>query len=732
MFNITTKTFQYGKHTVTLETGMMARQADGAVLVTMGETTVLVTVVYEKLKENAQPKDFFPLTVNYQEKAYSSGKIPGGFIKRESKPSEKETLTSRLIDRPIRPLFPKSFVQEVQIIATVLSFDPEVDGDIPALLGASAALAISGLPVTATLGAAKVGYKNNEFMLNPSNDELETSELDLVVAGTKNAALMIESEASELPEQVMLDAVFYGHEQLQTAIKAIEEFASEVGAPKLNWMPPAENAELKQALENGFLSKVTEAYSIKAKSERQEALSKLRQEIAAQLLVSDANPNGFSDFDVKAATDKLEKKVVRGQVIETKTRIDGRNLTTVRNIVPKVSVLARTHGSALFTRGETQALAVCTLGTERDAQIVDNIDGEYRENFMLHYNFPPFSVGEIGFLGAPKRRELGHGKLAKRAIVPVIPSLDKFPYVIRVVSEVLESNGSSSMATVCGTSLALMDAGVPIKAPVAGIAMGLIKEGEDFAVLSDILGDEDHLGDMDFKVAGTANGVTALQMDIKIEGIDKNIMEVALNQAKEGRIHILNVMSEVINEPRTGISNNAPKIFTMKIDPDKIKDVIGKGGAVIKDIVERTGASIDIEDDGTIKIATVGEESGRKVKEEIELITADAEIGKIYNGKVVKIVDFGAFVNFLPGKDGLVHISQLANGHVTKVDDFLSEGQEIKVKVLDIDRQGRVKLSVKEAVADAVLEAGEPTPVTEEATNDDNSQPSAEENVSNQ
>lgn len=701
MFNITTKTFEFGKNTVTLETGQMARQADGAVLISAGETSVLVTVVYEKPSEKSEPKDFFPLTVNYREPYYAGGKIPGGFIKRESKPSERETLTSRLIDRPIRPLFPKGFSQEVQIIATVLSVDKNADSDLLAMLGASAALAISGLPVSSVLGAAKVGYINDEFVLNPSSEELENSKLDLFVAGTKSAALMIESEAYELPEQVMLDAVFYGHEQMQTAITAIEEFASEAGKPKLEWAAPVVNQDLKGKLEESFAEKVKEAYNIKAKADRQAAVSKLKEEAVNMFAASEdegSESTGFDANDVKSAFEKLEKQTVRSQVLTTKTRIDGRNLTTVRDIVPRTSVLNKTHGSALFTRGETQALAVCTLGTERDAQIVENLEGEYRENFMLHYNFPPFSVGECGFLGAPKRREIGHGKLAKKAIVPVIPNLDKFPYVIRVVSEVLESNGSSSMATVCGTSMALMDAGVPIKAPVAGIAMGLVKEGEDFAVLSDILGDEDHLGDMDFKVAGTESGVTALQMDIKIEGIDKHIMEVALNQAKEGRMHILNVMSQEISESRTELSEHAPTIVTMKIHADKIKDVIGKGGATIKGLVEKTGASVDIDDDGTIRISSVGREGGEAAKKEIEGIVAEAEIGKIYDGKVVKIVDFGAFVNFLPGKDGLVHISQLAEGRVENVHDYLTEGQDVKVKVLDVDRQGRIKLSIKDTV----------------------------------
>ncbi len=697
MFNIIKKTFQYGNQQVTLETGLMARQADGAVVVTMGDTVVLTTVVYAKPKgEEIEYKDMLPLTVNYQEKTFAAGKIPGGFFKREGKPSEKETLTSRLIDRPIRPLFPEGFCQDVQIIATVISLDPNVDGEIPALLGASAALAISGLPV-AVLAAAKVGYRNGEFLLNPSNKELETSQLDLIVAGTEKAALMVESEADQLPEQVMLDAVFFGHEQMQTAIKAISEFASEAGKPKFNWVPAKRNTELKAAIEAAFSDKIKSAYQVKAKAERQGLLSKIRQEAVSQF-VSSENAE-VNEAVVKSEIENLESFIVRDQILTNKLRIDGRDLTTVRQIVPKVSILPKTHGSALFTRGETQALAVCTLGTERDAQIIDSIDGEYRETFMLHYNFPPFSVGEVGFVGTPKRREIGHGKLAKRAIVPVLPGIENFPYVVRVVSEVLESNGSSSMATVCGTSLALMDAGVPIKAPVAGIAMGLVKEDDKFAVLSDILGDEDHLGDMDFKVAGTANGVTALQMDIKIEGIDRNIMDVALKQAKEGRLHILGIMETVLPAHRGDVSRNAPRIIMMQVKSDKIKDIIGKGGATIRGIVERTGVNIDIDDDGNVKIASVDEQAGLDAKKEIEMIIADAEIGKIYDGKVVKIVDFGAFVNFLPGKDGLVHISQLSEGRVEKVEDFLKEGQAVRVKVLDVDRQGRIKLSIKEAEA---------------------------------
>jgi len=693
VFNIIKKTFQYGNQQVTLETGLMARQADGAVVVTMGETVVLVTVVYG---EEVEYKGMLPYTVEYREKTSAAGKIPGGYFKREGKLSEKETLTSRLIDRPSRPLFPEGFSRDIQLIASVISLDSNVDGEIPALLGASAALAISGLPV-AVFAGAKVGYRNGEFLLNPSNKEIETSQLDLIVAGTKKAVLMVESEADQLPEQVMLDAVFFGHEQMQVAIDAITEFAAEAGKPKLNWVPANSNIELKASIEAAFGDKIKSAYQVKAKTERQDILSNIRKEAVSQFVNSDNAE--IKETVVKTEIENLESFIVRDQILTNKVRIDGRDLTTVRQIVPKVGVLPKTHGSALFTRGETQALVVCTLGTERDAQIIDSLDGEYRETFMLHYNFPPFSVGEIGFVGSPKRREIGHGKLAKRAIVPVLPGIENFPYVLRVVSDILESNGSSSMATVCGTSMALMDAGVPIKAPVAGIAMGLVKEDDKFAVLSDILGDEDHLGDMDFKVAGTATGVTALQMDIKIEGIDRNIMDVALKQAREGRLHILGTMEAVLSSHRGDVSSNAPRILMMQVKSDKIKDIIGKGGATIRGIVERTGVNIDIDDDGNVKIASVSEQAGLDAKREIEMIIADAEIGKIYDGKVVKIVDFGAFVNFLPGKDGLVHISQLSEARVDKVEDILKEGQAVRVKVLDVDRQGRIKLSIKEAEA---------------------------------
>jgi polyribonucleotide nucleotidyltransferase len=702
-----TKTFQYGKHTVELQTGKMARQSDAAVYIKMGQTIVLVTLVYEKPKEQAARKDFFPLTVHYQEKTYSAGKILGGFNKREGKPSEREVITSRLIDRPIRPLFPPAFHLEIQVIATLVSLDPEVDSDIVALLGASAALAISGLPTLGTLGAARVGYQDAAFTLNPSIKEAAASRLNLVVVGTRNGALMVESEADQLPESVMLDAVFYGQSQMQVAIDAIDDFARSVGAPLVAWKPPVANAVLAQRLSADFKEVFVAAYQETSKVKRNELLSAVRQKVKAAYLTVDVSPSqdigvdtvGFSEAQVNLAMENLESQIVRTRILEYKPRIDGRDLKTVRPIVVEPSILPRAHGSALFTRGETQALVVCTLGTERDAQLVDALEGEYRENFMLHYNFPPFSVGEMGFLGSPKRREIGHGRLAKRALVAVLPEPTAFPYVIRMVSEILESNGSSSMATVCGTSLALMDAGVPLKAPVAGIAMGLIKEGNAFAVLTDILGDEDHLGDMDFKVAGTAEGVTALQMDIKIEGINREIMGVALSQAREGRLHILDIMNTALDAPRASISEFAPRIMTMRIDVDKIRDVIGKGGATIRSIVEETGASIDIEDDGTVRIAAVDRLAGDQAMARIEMIVADAEIGKVYEGRVVKIMDFGAFVNFLPGKDGLVHISQIADQRVERVSDVLQEGQAVRVKVLEIDRQGRIRLSMKEAEA---------------------------------
>ncbi|MEO1247906.1 MAG: polyribonucleotide nucleotidyltransferase [Pseudomonadota bacterium] len=687
------KSFQYGEHAVTIETGGVARQADGAVLVNMADTVVLVTAVGRK---KADPgRDFFPLTVNYQEKTYSAGKIPGGFFKREGRPSEKETLIARLIDRPIRPLFPKGFLNEVQVIATVISLNPEVDSDIPALIGASASLALSGMPFAGPIGAAKVGYKDGDYILNPSKATLTESDLELVVAGTRDAVLMVESEADCLAEDVMLGAVMYGHEQMQVAIDTINELAAEAGKPAWDWQAPEEDSALAEAVAANAGDAMTAAYQISDKQDRQEAVGAAKA-AAVEALASD---DGWSAEAVAGALKKLEKTTVRQRVIQGEPRIDGRDHKTVRAIDVEVGMLPRTHGSALFTRGETQAIVVATLGTGRDAQIIDAIDGEYKEPFMLHYNFPPFCVGETGFVGSPKRREIGHGKLARRGIQAVMPNPDDFGYVIRVVSEITESNGSSSMASVCGTSLALMDAGVPLKAPVAGVAMGLVKEGDDFAVLTDILGDEDHLGDMDFKVAGTDDGITALQMDIKIQGITREIMDIALGQAKDARLHILGEMNKVIDKPREEMSEWAPTIMTLKIDPDKIRDVIGKGGAVIRAITEETGASVDIDNDGTIRIASVDGSSGKEARRRIELITADVEVGRIYEGRVARLMDFGAFVTILPGKDGLVHISQISNERVEKVSDKLSEGDVVKVKVLEVDRQGRVRLSMKEVEA---------------------------------
>ncbi|MES1926879.1 polyribonucleotide nucleotidyltransferase [Salinisphaera sp. T31B1] len=697
MSNVTVtskQTFQYGAHAVTLETGEIARQADGAVKVSMGDTVVLVTAVGKK--EAAPNAAFFPLTVNYQERTYAGGKIPGGFFKREGRPGEKETLTCRLIDRPIRPLFPKGFYNEVQIVATVMSVDPEIDSDIPAMIGASAALAISGMPFAGPIGGARVGYADGEYVLNPSASQLKAGELNLVVAGTSDAVLMVESEAKQLSEEIMLGAVLFGHEQLQVAIQAIEKLAAEAGKPSWDWQAAPTDESLAQAVERVAKDDVTAAYQIADKQDRGARLSEIKEAVVAELAVEEGE-NGWSRDEVKGALGALEKRTVRSRILEGEPRIDGRDTRTVRQLTIRTGVLPRTHGSALFTRGETQALVVSTLGTGRDAQMIDAVEGKYDDPFMLHYNFPPYCVGETGFMGSPKRREIGHGKLAKRAIMGVLPDLEKeFPYVMRVVSEVTESNGSSSMASVCGTSLALMDAGVPIKAPVAGVAMGLIKEGDKFAVLTDILGDEDHLGDMDFKVAGSTEGVTALQMDIKIGGITREIMEVALDQAKEGRLHILGVMAEAIDKPREEVSEWAPRIFTIKIDSDKIRDVIGKGGATIRSITEETGASIDIEDDGTIHVAAVDKEAADMAIKRIEDITRDIEAGQVYEGKVVRIVDFGAFVNLVPGRDGLVHISQIADHRVEKVSDELSEGQIVKVKVLEVDRQGRVRLSMKE------------------------------------
>ncbi|WHI45728.1 polyribonucleotide nucleotidyltransferase [Microbulbifer sp. VAAF005] len=693
--NPVSKTFQYGQHQVTIETGRIARQATGAALVSMGETVVLCTVV--GAKEAKPDQGFFPLSVHYQEKAYAAGKIPGGFFKREGRPSEKETLTSRLIDRPIRPLFPNGFMNEVQVMCTVLSAEKDMDPDIAAMIGTSAALSVSGIPFAGPIGAARVGYTQQDgYLLNPGYEALKTSELDMVVAGTKDAVLMVESEAQELPEDIMLGAVLYAHQEMQAIIKVCDELKAEAGKPQWDWQAPAENTELKAALDAQFGEKVAEAYRITNKQERSTRLAELRSEAAEAL----ANEEISADL-VKSYFGKLEKKLVRGAVVRGEPRIDGRDSKTVRSIAVEVGALPKSHGSALFTRGETQALVVATLGSTGDAQIIDALEGERKDYFMLHYNFPPYSVGEAGRVGATGRREIGHGRLARRGIAAVLPSPDSFPYTVRVVSEITESNGSSSMASVCGSSLALMDAGVPLKAPVAGIAMGLVKEDEGYAVLTDILGDEDHLGDMDFKVAGTASGVTALQMDIKIEGITEEIMETALEQALHARLHILAEMNKVIDSSRTTVNENAPRYATLKIHPDKIRDVIGKGGATIRSITEETGASIDIEDDGTIKVFGEDGESLEAAVTRIEEITAEAEIGAIYEGTVVRIVDFGAFVNFLPGKDGLVHISQIAEERVNAVTDYLSEGEKIKVKVLDVDQRGRIKLSIKEAKADA-------------------------------
>jgi polyribonucleotide nucleotidyltransferase len=685
------KTFEYGGHTVTLETGEIARQADGAVVVSMSDTVVLVTAVGRKEANPGQA--FFPLTVNYQEKTYAAGRIPGGFFKREGRPSEKETLTSRLIDRPIRPLFPKGFLNEVQVIATVISANADVDPDIPAMLGASAALCLSGIPFKGPIGAARVGYSDGNYLLNPTRSKLANSDLDLIVAGTENAVLMVESEASALPEDVMLGAVIYGHEQMQTAISVIKELAEEAGKPAWPWEPKDGNPELAEAVASRVKDALGEAYRITEKQSRYARIDELRSEVMAAL--SEGEGAVWSTDEVKAEFAALESKIVRSRILEGAARIDGRDHRTVRDINVQVGFLPRTHGSALFTRGETQAIVTTTLGTGRDAQIIDALEGERKDAFMLHYNFPPYCVGETGFIGSPKRREIGHGKLARRGIQAVLPEIETFPYVIRVVSEITESNGSSSMASVCGTSLSLMDAGVPIAAPVAGVAMGLVKGEENYAVLTDILGDEDHLGDMDFKVAGTDAGITALQMDIKIDGITRDIMRDALDQAKEARLHILGEMNKVIDTPREKMSDWAPTIMTFKIDPEKIRDVIGKGGAVIRSITEETGATIDIENDGTVKIASVDGESGREAYRRIELITADVEVGRIYEGTVARLMDFGAFVTILPGKDGLVHISQISEERVERVSDKLKEGDQIRVKVLEVDRQGRIRLSMR-------------------------------------
>ncbi|WP_066015145.1 polyribonucleotide nucleotidyltransferase [Endozoicomonas atrinae] len=689
-----TKSFQFGEQTVTLETGRVARQASGAVLATMGELQVLATVVGAKSAREGQ--DFFPLSVHYQEKVYAAGKIPGGYLKREGKASEKETLTSRLIDRPIRPLFPKGFMNEVQVIITVMSVDKKNDPDILGMIATSAALAISGIPFAGPVGAARVGFTEDEgYILNPTFEQLKASELDMVVAGTKDAVLMVESEAQELTEDEMLGAVLFAQQEYQGAISAISEFAAEVSAPAWEWEPAAEKTAVKEAVVFGFEQKIRDAYGITIKQERSTKLSELRAEAEA-LLAGDEAEGKFSADDVQAYFSKLEKSVVRGNIINGQPRIDGRDTKTVRPINVEVGVLKKTHGSALFTRGETQAIVTTTLGTARDAQFIDALEGESRDPFMLHYNFPPYSVGEAGRMGPPGRREIGHGRLARRGIQAVLPTDEEFPYTIRVVSEITESNGSSSMASVCGSSLALMDAGVPLKAPVAGIAMGLVKEGEQFAVLTDILGDEDHLGDMDFKVAGTAHGVTALQMDIKIAGITEEIMDIALEQALQARLHILAEMNKVIARSRSELSPNAPMTMTLKIDQDKIRDVIGKGGATIRSICEDTGASVDIADDGTVKIYGETREACQAAYDRVYGVTAEAEIGKIYNGTVTRIVEFGAFVNILPGQDGLVHISQIADHRVENVADYVKMGQKLEVVVMDLDNRGRIKLSMKE------------------------------------
>jgi polyribonucleotide nucleotidyltransferase len=690
------KSFKYGDHTVTLETGEIARQADGAVLVTMSETVVLVTAV--GLKKPTPGRDFFPLTVNYQEKTYAAGRIPGGFFKREGRPTEKETLTSRLIDRPIRPLFPEGFTNDVQVVASVISVNAEVDPDIASLIGASAALAISGMPFMGPIGAARVGYLDGKYILNPTSSQLAQSKLDLVVAGTQEGVLMVESEADGLNEEVMLGAVMFGHAEMQVAINAINELTAEAGKQKWSWLAPEPNTELKNAVSAFAEKSLAAAYTVTEKQQRYAKIKEIKA-AAIEALTKAETPGGaapkFTIEQIGGEFSNLEYRLVREQILGGHPRIDGRDTKTVRGISIRTGVLARTHGSALFTRGETQALVVTTLGTGRDAQIIDGLTGERKEPFMLHYNFPPFSVGETGMMGSPKRREIGHGNLAKRGVKAVMPGVEKFPYVIRVVSEILESNGSSSMASVCGTSLALMDAGVPIKAPVAGVAMGLVKEGDRFKVLTDILGDEDHLGDMDFKVAGTKDGITALQMDIKITSITREIMKVALDQARDGRLHILGEMNKVLAKPRESMSEWAPTIITLKIDPEKIRDVIGKGGAVIRQITEETGTSIDIENDGTVKIASVQGAAGREAQRRIELITADVEVGRIYEGKVARLMDFGAFVTILPGRDGLVHISQISEERVERVGDKLKEGDVVRVKVLEVDRQGRVRLSMR-------------------------------------
>jgi len=691
------KTFKYGEHTVTLETGRMARQATGAVYVTVDQTSVLATVVGSRKAD--ETKDFFPLSVHYIEKSFAAGKIPGGFFKREGRPSEKETLTSRLIDRPIRPLFPSGYRNEVQVVCTVLSTDRNSDPDIAAMIGTSAALAISGIPWEGPIAGARVGFTPERgYILNPDYPTLKQSSLDMVVAGTEEAVLMVESEAQELTEDQMLGAVLYAHQEMQVVIRAIRELVADAGKPRWEWQVPQENTELADKLRDQFAESIGEAYRIIEKQSRYDRLTELRQEAIAAMATEET---GLTAEQVSVAFGKLEKKTVRERIVNGKPRIDGRDLKTVRPIVAEVGFLSRVHGSALFTRGETQAVVAATLGTGQDVQIIDALHGEYKDPFMLHYNFPPYSVGECGRVGAPGRREIGHGRLARRGVSAVLPTPEEFPYTIRVVSEITESNGSSSMATVCGASLAMMDAGIPLRAPVAGIAMGLVKEGNKFAVITDILGDEDHLGDMDFKVAGTAEGVTALQMDIKIQGITEEIMEAALEQARHARLHILAEMGRALTEPRSNVSDHAPQMVMIKIDPDKIRDVIGKGGSTIRSITDETGASIDISDDGTVRIYGENAASRDAALARVEAITAEAKVGEIYTGTVARIVDFGAFVNILPGKDGLVHISQIANERIENVTDVLSEGQQVRVKVLDVDPRGRIKLSMKEVEAEA-------------------------------
>ena len=694
MFNTVRKEIQYGDHTVVLETGRIARQATAAVMVTIGNTQVLVTVVGKKEADPGKP--FFPLTVNYQEKTYSTGRIPGGFLKREGRPSEKETLTCRLIDRPIRPLFPNGFMNEVQVVATVMSSDKNQDPDIAAMIGTSAALAISGIPFSGPIGAARVGFKDGFYLLNPSYTELESSNLNLVVAGTDAAVLMVESEAEELSEDQMLGAVLFGHQEMQAVISGIKEFAAEAGKPAWDWQAPQDNDALKSAIKAKYEGSLAEAYTITEKMARYQKVGELRDACVAEFATGEEGAPEAGE--VKDLFGKIEKSVVREAVVSGKPRIDGRALNAVRAIDCQVGVLKKTHGSALFTRGETQAIVTATLGGMRDAQLIDALEGSRQDHFMLQYNFPPYCVGETGMIGSPKRREIGHGRLARRGVEAVVPNEKDFPYTIRVVSEITESNGSSSMASVCGTSMALMDAGVPLSAPVAGIAMGLVKEEDGrYAVLSDILGDEDHLGDMDFKVAGTERGVTALQMDIKIEGITEEIMEKALGQAREGRLHILGEMSKAISESRSQVSENAPTLITLKINPEKIRDVIGKGGATIRALTEETKCTIDIEDDGSVKIYGETREAAGEAQRRVEEITAEAEIDKIYEGKVMRVVDFGAFVQIMPGTEGLLHISQIAEERVEKVTDYVNEGDIIKVKVLDVDQRGRIKLSMKEA-----------------------------------